>query len=282
MQNYYLQYKRLNLPGRLIVINLAIWACLQILRLITYLVIGSDFYWEEYLALHAGLGWFLHTPWTLLSYFFVHANFGDNVFHIIFNMFWLWTFGQYFLRSHNEKELLKVYLSGGLFSGLVFLLWFNLIPGQGEFISPMVVGASGAIFALVAAVAMRHPEDAIYLNLIVRTVPIKMKWFALIALMLNLMNLTGSNTGGIVCHLGGMLFGLGYGLYERRPKMTASKGGSQHIHNDRQKDHDYNLRQRDYQQKIDAILDKISKSGYEGLTAEEKAILFDASHRKKS
>lgn len=305
MNKYIAKYKSLNLPGQLITINVIIWMLTQVMRLMCYLITGHDLRWEDWLALHADWESFLYTPWTLLTYFFLHANFGHNVFHLIFNMFWLWWFGQFFLRYHTSRQLLGVYLLGGMSAGLVYLLSFNLLTGLSSHPLDVVVGASGAIFALVGAVAIRQPEEPLYLNFFVRVVPVKMKWFALFALLLNIMNLAnGENTGGIICHLGGASFGIAFGLFEKqgmdltkyflqicdkvkelfpsKPKMSASRGGARSVPNDRQKDHDYNTRQRDHQQKVDAILDKISKSGYDGLTAEEKAFLFDASHHKKS
>jgi len=311
MKQYIDKYKALNLPGKLIAIQVFIWVVTQLLRLVAFLFTGYDCHWQDWLGLHANLHEFMLTPWTLLTYFFVHANLGDNVFHLIFNMCWLWWFGQFFLRYHTGRQLLGVFLMGGLFAGVFYLLCFNLFPYLNELtyasanLHVAVVGASGAIFALVAAVAMRQPDEALYLNFFVRVVPVKMKWFALAALVINLMNLAGGeNIGGIICHLGGMLFGVTFGLLERRgidltrqfnalcdwvadafkskPKMKATPGGKRHVYRDREQDHDFNARQKERQDRIDAILDKISKNGYEGLTAEEKAMLFDASNRKKS
>ena len=304
MNEYLAKYKALNLPGKLLAINVTVWLALQIGRIISWLFTANDLDWQTWLALHADWQHFLVTPWTLLTYFFVHANFGDNVFHLLFNMLWLWWFGQYFLRTHTGRQLLGVYLQGGLVAGLLFLAAYNFFPTLRAMHGTSVVGASSAIFALVAAVAMRHPEEALYLNFFVRVVPLKMKWFALIALAINIMNLAnGQNVGGIVCHLGGMLYGVLYGYEERRgidltrwfnrmadaladifkprPKMRATRGGRIHVPNDRAADHDYNQRQHAQQQRIDAILDKISKGGYDALSAEEKAMLFDASQRRK-
>ncbi len=309
MNAYIQKYKQLDLPGRLIAINVCVWAVVQLLRLVVFLFTGSDFHWQGALALHANLGEFLHTPWTIVTYFFIHANLGDNVFHIVFNMLWLWWFGKFFLRYHTGRQLLGVYLMGGLIAGAFYLLCFNAFPYLHSLATPpfgagpCVVGASGAIFALVAAVAMRQPDEAIYLNFFVRVVPIRMKWFALAALVINLMNLAGGeNTGGILCHLGGMGFGCAFGymerkgvdltrhfnlmcdsvvnLFRKKPKLKATPGGKPHVYHDRQADHDYNRRQKERQDRIDAILDKISKEGYEGLTAEEKALLFDSSNRR--
>lgn len=277
MDNYINKYKQLNIAGKIIAIEIAVWLLTQLTRL-------TPFSWPDWLALHADLDYFLFTPWTLFTYMWVHADIGQDMFHIIFNMFWLWWFGQIFLQTHNNKQFLQLFIFGGLFAGACFLL-----SGNG-----LVVGASGAIFALVAAVAVSRPDDPIYLNLVVKMVMVRLKWFALIALAINLLDLSsGENTGGIICHLGGMLFGVIFALNERygwtrkwfspRPKMTATRGGARTVRTtDRQKDMDYNQQKRERQEKVDAILDKISRTGYDGLTAEEKAMLFDASQRKKS
>lgn len=276
MSNTSIKYNNLSLPGKLIVIHIGIWLLTQIGKLV-------HFPWEDWLALNGTFSSFITTPWTLFTYMWTHANLGDDFFHLVFNMIWLWYFGQFFLRYHTTKQLLTLYIWGGLAGGIVFLLL-----SQG-----VLVGASGAIFALVAAVAVRQPNEPLYLNLFVRIVPLRMKWFALIALGLNLLRLAGGiNTGGIICHLGGMLFGILYelnlryrwtqNLFHRKATLKATPGGKRILSTDRQKDRDYNQRQQEQQKRIDSILDKISRSGYDGLTAEEKATLFDASQRKKS
>ena len=300
-----ISYKKLNLPGKLIYINVVVYIITQLYRLMLTLFCISGFSWQDYLALHSNLNDFLFTPWTLLTYFFTHADIGTDFFHIIFNMLWLWWFGDFFLRYHTGRQFLSVYLLGGIFSGLFFLLVYNIFP---YFLfdrdTTSVVGASGAIFALIVAVAMRSPNDTLYLNFFIRTVGVKMKWIAVAAIVINLMSIPSSyNIGGIVCHLGGALWGFIYGhceshginiarwfeqicdkianMFKPRPKMQATRGGASHVNADKRKDMDYNTAQKAHQEKIDAILDKISKSGYDGLTAEEKQMLFDASHRKK-
>lgn len=300
-----MNYKTLSLPGKLIYINVAVYLATQLYRLFLVLFCISGFDWQNYLALHSNLNDFMMTPWTIFTYFFTHADIGSDVFHIIFNMLWLWWFGEFFLRYHTGRQFLSVYLLGGLFSGAFFLLVYNLFPYfsiDRHYTS--VVGASGAIFALIVAVAMRSPNETLYLNLFVRTLGVKMKWIAVAAIAINLLSLPGSyNAGGIVCHIGGAIWGyiFGYcethginvtGWFERicdkianllkpRPKMQATRGGARTVNADKRKDMEYNAEQKSHQAKIDAILDKISKSGYDGLTAEEKQMLFDASHRKK-
>lgn len=275
MNNILQKYSNLNLPGKLIVLQVVFWLLTQAGRLV-------HFPWEHWLALKSNPAELLFRPWTIFSYMWVHANIGDDLFHIIFNMMWLWYFGQFFLRYHTSKQLFTLFICGGIAGGFAFL-----VLGNGY-----LIGASGAIFALVAAVAIRQPNEHIYLNLFIKVVPISLKWFALIALGINILHLMGGhNTGGIICHLGGMFFGVLYELnilhgwlnkfLQPHPHMKATPGGKRMPRVDRQADMDYNLRQKEQQDRIDSILDKISRSGYDGLSAEEKAILFDASQRKK-
>lgn len=298
-------FKKLSLPGKLIYINAVVYLITQLWRLLLVLCCINGFDWQNYLALHANLHDFLFTPWTLFTYFFTHADIGIDFLHIVFNMLWLWWFGVFFLRYHTGRQFLSVYLLGGLFSGLFFLLVYNVFPYfLYERQHAAVVGSSGAIFALIVAVAMRSPNETLYLNFIVRTLSVKMKWIAVAAIVVNILSLPSSyNIGGIVCHLGGALWGLIYGYYEARgvnialwfericdkvtnwfkprPRMQATRGGARTVNADRRKDMEYNAEQKAHQERIDAILDKISKSGYDGLSAEDKQILFDASHRKK-
>lgn len=300
-----MNFKTLNLPGKLIYINVVVYIITQLWRLMLVLFCVSGFEWQNYLALHSNLSDFLFTPWTIFTYFFTHADIGSDFLHIVFNMLWLWWFGNFFLRYHTGRQFLSVYLLGGIFSGLFFLLTYNIFPYFiYERAHTAVVGASGAIFALIVAVAMRSPNDTLYLNFIIRTVGVKMKWIAVAALAINLLSLPSSyNAGGIVCHLGGALWGFIYGYCESRgvniarwfeqlcdkianafkprPKMYATRGGARTVNADKRKDMEYNSSQKEHQEKIDAILDKISKSGYDGLSAEEKQMLFDASHRKR-
>lgn len=301
-----INYKTLSLPGKLIYINVAVYIITQIYRLLCVLLCVSGYDWQNYLALHTNLNYFLMTPWTIVTYMFTHADIGVDFLHIVFNMLWLWWFGEFFLRYHTGRQLLSVYLLGGLFSGLFFLLVYNIFPYflyDRNFTS--IVGASGAIFALIVAVAMRSPNEVLYLNFFVKVVPVQMKWIAIAAIGINLLGLPNSyNLGGIICHLGGALWGFIYSyseahginvtnwferlcdnivnIFKKRPKMTASRGGAYHFDAEKKKDMDYNKTQKDHQAKIDEILDKISQKGYDGLTAEEKQFLFDASHKKRN
>lgn len=302
-----MKYKTLPIYGKIIYITVVVFAVTQIWKLFTVLFVMSGSTWQRWLALPANLNDFWMRPWTIVTYMFCHADLTQDPLHIVFNMCWLWWFGQYFLRTHTSRQMLSFYLSGGIFAGIFYLIVYNIFP-YFELYSYMswLVGASGAIFALMVAVALREPEASIGLNLFVKVVWLKMKWFVLITLFISFFCLSGHNIGGQVCHIGGALFGLVYGLLERKgtdicawpskvidtinrwidnlskPRMTATKGGRREpISEEKKKDMNYNATKRSEEEKIDAILDKISKHGYDGLSAEEKQMLFDVSRRKR-
>lgn len=300
-----IKYSSLPAYGRIIYITVVVFIVTQLWKLFTLLLVWSGYQWQDWLALPSNLNDFVLRPWTLLTYMFCHADLAQDPFHLLFNMLWLWWFGQIFMRTHTARQLVSFYLTSGILAGLFFLLCYNIFPYFSiERYYSTLVGASGAIFALIVAVAMRHPDEPLGFNLFVKVVWVKLKWVALLVLFLTFFE--RGNAGGTVCHLGGALFGYLYAkmeqkgtdlcawpsrLYDsvscwvhdlRKPKMTATKGGRRDpISSEKKRDMDYNADKRNREAQIDAILDKISKSGYDGLTAEEKQILFDASKRKQ-
>lgn len=301
-----IKYKALPTYGQLIYITVVVFILTQLWKLLGVLFCWSGYGWQHWLALPSNLNDFALRPWTLLTYLFCHADFTQDPFHLIFNMMWLWWFGQFFMRYHTSRQMLSFYLCSGLFAGVSFLVAYNLFPYfRLERYYSYVVGASGAIFSLIVAVAMRQPDEVLGLNLFVKVVWLKMKWLALIVLAINFFCFNPNNVGGMVCHIGGIIFGLWYGWQERqgkditawpsshidtiakwvsgfsKPRMTATRGGKREpISADKKRDMEYNTERRIHEAQIDAILDKISRNGYDGLTAEEKQMLFDASRRK--
>lgn len=300
-------YKSLPAYGKIIYITVAVYLLTQVWNLVTLLFCLSGISWHGWFALPANLNDFMLKPWTLLTYMFCHSDLSMDPFHILFNMLWLWWFGQFFMQHHTARQMVAFYLCSGVAAGLFFLLCYNVFPYfvLERYISN-VVGASGAIFALIVAVAMRQPEQTLGLNLFVKVVWIKMKWLAAIVLAINLLCYSAGNDGGTVCHIGGAIFGLIYGLMERRgtditrwainaweavakwvknlgrPQLKATTGGRRNpVGAERNRDMAYNAERRSQEEQIDAILEKISRKGYDALSEAEKQILFDASRRKR-
>lgn len=169
------------------------------------------------------------------------------------------------------------------------------------------IGASGAVYAILLAFGMIFPNERIFIFPL--PVPIKAKWFVCGYAAIELFSAISSSGDGVahMAHLGGMLFGfLMIRYWNRHPDARFNRsGGQQFFDNLRQrfeqrkpqrpnmrteqhtdhgtKDDDmaYNARKRQNQDEIDAILDKIRKSGYDSLTKEEKRRLFDASQDRK-
>lgn len=299
-------YKTLPVYGKIIYVTTVVYAFTQLWKLAAVLFCWSGYDWSHWLALPANLNDFALRPWTILTYMFCHANLTHDPFHLLFNMLWLWWFGQFFVRNHTSKQLVSFYICSGLAAGAFFLICYNVFPYFSlERYYSEIVGASGAIFALIVAVAIERPDEVLGLNLFVKVVWVRMKWLALVVLGINLLCYQAGNDGGLVCHIGGALFGLLYASMEkrgkditsgptrmisaisrwidelRRPRMTVSRGGKREpISADKKRDMDYNAERHNSDAQIDAILDKISREGYDGLTAEEKQLLFDASKRK--
>lgn len=302
-----MNYKSLSIQGKIIYITVAVYLLTQLWRLVCLLFCFSGYDWQQVLALPANLNDLAMRPWTILTYMFCHADIGQNVLHIVFNMLWLWWLAPIFLRFHTSKQFLSLYLMGGIFAGLFFLLVYNVFPYfRFDRHYTWIVGASGSVCAMLAAIIMQ-PDQLVGLNLFIRTITTRMKWVALVVLLLTLFAGPAGNTGGLVCHVGGALFGFIYGYFFRqgtditvwfsegcqtiaqwikdwnKPKMKATAGGRRDpISADKQKDMQYNTDKRQHEARIDEILDKISKHGYDGLTAEEKQLLFDASKRRKN
>jgi membrane associated rhomboid family serine protease len=279
---------------QLILINVSVFLFLKILGVLFFLFKQENL--EQlvlsYLALPADPQVIIRKPWTVISYMFLHYDF----FHILFNMLWLYWFGKIFLEYLNPKKLISVYLIGGLAGGLVYVLAFNLFPVFQESVAQSVaLGASAAVLAIVMAIAFFVPDYTLYLMFIG---PVKLKYIALATVLIDLLSIRSGNAGGHLAHLGGALFGFVYAVQLRRGK-DMSKGFSRFM--DRlfslfrrrpnmkveykrpqgrpETDMEYNARRAAEQHTIDQILDKIARNGYEGLSKEEKEILFKSSKK---
>jgi membrane associated rhomboid family serine protease len=233
---------------------------------------------NEYLALPSYLPKLLHRAWTPLTYMFIHAG----VFHILFNMLWLYWMGQIFEEYLGNKRAIGVYILGGLTGAFFFVASYNLLPmftQHPEIVAASSnVGASAAIMAIIIATATLLPDYTIYMMFIG---PVKLKWLALFFVIIDFLGITGLNAGGEISHLGGALFGFIYikqlqrgndmaafigDIFKKRSKLkVAAKGNLKNPGN------------QPRQEDVDRILDKISQTGYESLSKQEKEILFRAS-----
>jgi membrane associated rhomboid family serine protease len=289
-------FKHGSIVTRLIYVNLAVFLLVRILYVVLSLF-KVDYNLLEWLALPSDLSVLATRPWTLITYMFLHFDF----LHILMNLLWLYWFGKIYLMYFDERKLLSTYLIGGIFGGILYLLSYNFIPAfAGVATQGLLMGASASIIAIVVAAAVYAPNFSVNLLLISSIFgPIKIIWIALISLLIYFLSITGSNAGGNIAHLGGALWGFVYmsqlkrgrdfmkgfnnflysfgSLFKRKKKMRIS-----YRSNPAQKmtDREYNLKKKAEKESINLILDKISKSGYDSLSKQEKEILFKMGNSK--
>lgn len=268
---------------RLIYINIGVFLLVRIINVFFFLS-GEEFALLGWLAMPAGIDQLLARPWTLFTYMFLHFGF----LHILFNILWLYWLGKIFLSYFDGRKLLVVYLLGGIAGGLSYLVAYNLFPAfdQVREISQLM-GASAAVIAIVIAVGVYVPNHTIYLMFLG---PVKMKYIALVSVVMYVIGISSSNAGGNLAHLGGAFLGMIFALQYKKGN-DLSKGISRLIdlftkwtkprskvkisyRNTGNMDVDYNRRKSAEQERINEILEKISRSGYDSLSKEEKEILF--------
>ncbi len=279
------QYKTANVLIKLIVINAAVFL---VVYLASFFLNMSPQYLSRWFVLSDNFDTLLLRPWTLITYGFLHFGF----LHILFNMLWLYWFGQFFLNLFTGKRLLTVYLLGALFGGLLFVLAYNLFPVFAEN-RGFLIGASGAVTAIMIFIATYTPNTEVRIF----TFTIKLWQIALFLFLFDLVRIpTSGNAGGLMAHVGGALFGYVYAiqlakgndigkwfenfmdwianLFKPRTKKPFRKvHRTTHSSPQRSKPKET---KSDHQKKVDGILDKIGKSGYESLTKDEKDFLFKA------
>lgn len=274
---------------KLIFINVAVFILIRLLGILLLLFNLQDLPILLYLQLPASPMALLSRPWTLFTYMFTHFD----LLHILFNMLWLYWFGELFLQFFNERQLGGLYVLGGLAGALLFVVSYNLFPYFREVAAfSFLMGASASVMAIVFAVSFYRKEIEINLFLIGR---IKLIYLALFTFVIDLLAMTSDNAGGHIAHIGGALFGIWFAsryaqgkdltapinrlidklvnLGKRKPKMSVTYGGRSN------KDWEYNARKQQEAANIDAILDKLRRSGYGSLSADEKKQLFDASKK---
>ncbi len=263
----------------LIAINIVVFLGLGILSLARVLSItGAPLseYVVSWLQLPASVSGWLHRPWTIGTYMFTQ----QGLFHILFNMLWLFWLGIIFLDFLKKRQLTFVYLAGGLAGGVLYLLAFNLIPAfRADAFRTVMIGSSASVSAVVFATATLLPDYTIRLLLFGN---VKLKYLALVFIALDILAIGGLNAGGSIAHIGGALFGYIYikrlqngqdwsrilGRARRKRKLRV-------VRNDAPPSQEEPLVPN--QEVIDRILDKISQSGYDSLTKAEKEALFKAS-----
>ena len=276
---------------RLIYINIAVFVLMTIVAVAGFLMNNPEISEKalDIFSVPASLNALLLRPWTLITYMFTHKG----IWHILFNMLWLYSFGRIFLEYLDGRKLVAVYLLGGISGALVYILSFNIFPAfTGVVADSVAIGASASVMAVVIAIAAYVPDYTVQLMLLGR---IKIKYLALAIFIFTSVMDFSINSGGKLAHIGGAIFGYFYTMNLRHGR-DMGKGFNRILdffatmfkprkklkvtHKKVATEYDYNTIRADHQKHINHILDKISKGGYDSLTKEEKETLFKESQNK--
>lgn len=277
-----LQYKMGGIVTQLIFWNVALfvlpWLFFALLSLL-----GFNIDYIHYVSLSSNPAHLLWKPWSLLSYAFFHSG----IMHIIFNMIVLNFSGRLFMTYFTSKQLLGLYVLSAIFAGICYILVFYVLN-----VSAPIVGASAAIMAILVATTTYHPLMDLRLLIIGN---VKLWHITAVIVIVDLMQLRSENMGGHISHLSGAFFGFIFikllqngtdlstvvtrivdffaNLFKKNTSTPFKK-----VHKNYSKPLGKSVSKivtKDKsQQQIDEILDKISQSGYDSLTKEEKEFLF--------
>ncbi|MDD4148737.1 MAG: rhomboid family intramembrane serine protease [Bacteroidales bacterium] len=291
-----------SLKGRnnfntLIYINLIVFGVIILTKIISFLFGITNFDLVLLLAVPADIDTLIRKPWTIITYMFTHASF----LHILFNLLVFFWFGKLFLQFLSQRQLLGVYILGGLSGAVFYIAAYNLIPTfSTAALFSIALGASASVMAIVFAVATLVPNQEVYMLFFGR---VKLKYLAIAIVVLDLISIPIDNAGGHIAHLGGAFIGFLFIRYYRKGTditiwisrflngvkefFKPSKDIKVTYRNKNKKqqsrpesDMDYNARKKEEQDEIDKILEKIAQSGYSSLSKSEKEKLFNQSKNK--
>ena len=280
-----LKYSSGNSATKLIYINVVVFFTLLIVDFVFKTTAHSIVTTTGLFAL-SSFDELIRMPWQILTYSWLHGN----LFHLIMNMVLLYFVGQMFLQQFQNRNFYTFYFFGGIFGGIFFLLFQNIFN-----YSHLLVGASAAVYAVFFALIAYNPKMPVRLMFIPSAFPLLYVGYVFIAFdVYNI--ISDQNAGGSISHLGGALFGYLYmkqfergndflgkfinqigGIFQKKEKSTFKtykNTSSTQSQNVPKNDYDFNHQKVEKQKKIDTILDKISRSGYESLSKEEKDFLF--------
>jgi len=276
-----LKYAQLNVAGKLVAV----------------VSVTTILFWLLGLLYEPITGWFalpsrfvpaILQPWSWLTYGFLDGG----IFHLFFNMLILYFTGQMMLNLFSGRQFLTLFFSGIIAGGLLFTLVSELFVGF--FLNNVLVGASAGVYATLFFICAYMPETKVRLFFILN---VKLKYLGIGLVVLDVIAIaTNTNAGGSVAHLAGA--GVGYysairmksgidilegfatigdgfvNLFKSKPKSAKQNRNMKTVYRNTNKTATPKNSASDHQKRIDAILDKISASGYESLSREEKDFLF--------
>lgn len=282
LKKFFLQKDALS---RLILINVVIWIICLFISVFTWLFNISDIsFVTKLFAVPADISSLAEKPWSIFTYMFLQEEF----WHLFFNMLMLYYGGKIFLQYFSQKQLILTYIIGGIFGALFFILAFNAFPVfENKIAVSFALGSSASVLSILIAAATYQPEYKLNLFLLGE---VKMKWIAIIFVIIDILSIPKGNSGGHIAHLGGALWGFLYAymlrkdfdiylIFKRKPRIRVKTRNAGNYHQRAKTDEQFNAERAQTQEEIDRILEKIAKNGYSSLSEKEKEYLFRQSKK---
>ncbi|WP_019668550.1 rhomboid family protein [Eudoraea adriatica] len=279
------QFARLSIAEKLIAVNVFVFIINGLFTFLMGMPSNSLIQWFE---LPKDFVDFISQPWSLVTYSFFHGG----IWHLFWNMIMLYFTGRILLNLFSPKKFISIYFLGVILGGLVFLLSYNVFPA---FLSTnaALIGASAGVTAVLIFVCAYIPNQEVRLFMF----NIKLWYIGAFFVIVDLIQIpSGGNAGGHLAHLGGAFLGYVYarqllkgqdigegftkmiesieGFFKKKEKKAPMKTVYRRAKGKNVSNANYDRESK--QRKIDTILDKISKSGYESLSKSEKDFLFKA------
>ncbi|AWW30476.1 rhomboid family intramembrane serine protease [Echinicola strongylocentroti] len=285
---------------KLLAINILVFLVFMVLR-VFLTISGEEALYQHiisYFMMPAEVGRIITQPWSILTYMFMH----EGIFHILFNMLFLYWFGLLVQEYLGSRKLANLYILGGLAGAVLYVIMYNVAP---FFIEQrdvaLMLGASAGVYAIVVGAATLTPDTTFHLILLG---PVKIKYIAIFYVVIAFANSTGANAGGELAHLGGAALGYFYitmlrkgtdlgapvqgvgkffeNILSGRPNVKVSyrkKNAPYKSEPLRDTETKNSKKEGTTQEEIDKILDKIADKGYDSLSKEEKRKLFEYSNK---
>ena len=275
------KFSQFNVVEKIIVINVACFAIPLVLNTFLFLFKVPSNSLTAWVELSSKPTTFLSRPWTFITYGFFHSGF----FHLFWNMILLYFSGRTLVNLFPKEKFMSIYFLGIFCGAVLFVVSYWLFPVF-EGTQPALIGASAGVMAVLIFVCTYMPDLEVSFFFFLR---LKLKYLGIALVVLDLLQIPSNNAGGHIAHLGGAILGFFYAhqlkkgidigapfknflsfnffsaefkAKKRKPKNSSKSNKSTYS--------------QEEQAKIDAILDKISKSGYDRLSKEEKRFLFQA------
>ena len=270
------RFNQANIVEKFITINLCVFIGVFVLNTLGFLF-QTRTSLVNWFVLPATFDAFITKPWSIITFGFIHLEF----LHILMNLISLYFVGNLFINYFTSKQFISFYLLGTLFGGLLFMLSYNVFPAFiRDASNSSLLGASAGVSAIFIGIATYVPNHQFKIPLLGF---IKLWHLAAVWIVLDIIQIPAGNAGGHLAHIGGALFGFLYvnqastkeaTIWNKMLRFFSKKNALKTVYKSKASAQRKKTTTTYKQQKINAILDKISKSGYETLSQDEKDFLF--------